>query len=508
MSLNRIAIILLGVVLLPASFYIAYEVHQVSEQEAMMAALYEQQLETLLYSVNQHAWDVVSDWADDLEWKLTQSPDEAGARTFLSRQALSASGVVVLDSLRQSTLWITPDTTIAGPSIVPDSTAWRLRNRLGVGYRQLEPIVLQDTIETKVVLLYALADAGPLHFAGLVLDQNEFIETEVDPKLWDVGRTQFELAICQGDNETPVIATGAVSCVEAEYRRSLWVFPNYFICIQPTEEAATVMLDRRLWRNLSTAGALMIVLLMGVGFVLYTVRREMRLAQMKSDFVSNVSHELRTPLSLIRMFAETLEMGRVRDEAKRQEYYRIIGTETERLTHLINNILDFSRMEAGQKTYRFAPLDLNALVTHTLKLYNYKLTSSGFTAETQLASALPHLQADHDALTEALINLIENAIKYSPDDKHVCVVTERVGDEVALRVTDRGCGISDADQQRIFDKFFRVSTGLVHDTKGTGLGLSLVQHIVQAHNGRVTVASTLGEGSTFSILLPIDTSKR
>ncbi|MEM6644666.1 MAG: ATP-binding protein [Bacteroidota bacterium] len=506
MSLTRISVILLGVVLLPALFYITYEVKQVGEQEAMMMSIYEQQLETLLYSVNQHAWDTMSDWADDLEVELTASPDEAGAKRFLTQQARSISGVVLLDSLRQSTRWLVQDTTVSTPSIVPDSTARRLRRRLGVGYRQLEPIVLQDTTETKVVMLYALEDVGALHFAGLVLDQIQFIETEVDPKLRDVGRTQFDLAICQGASAVPVIATGDVSCTDVAYRRALWVFPNYSICIKPTDQAATAMLDRRLWRNLSTAGGLTVVLLMGVGFVLYTVRREMRLAQMKSDFVSNVSHELRTPLSLIRMFAETLEMGRVLDDAKRQEYYRIIGTETERLTHLINNILDFSRMEAGQKTYRFAPLDLNALVRDTLKLYSYKLSSSGFQVETKLASALPRLRADHDALTEALINLIENAIKYSPDAKHLTVTTERVGRDVALRVTDHGAGIGDADQQRIFDKFFRVSTGLVHDTKGTGLGLSLVQHIVNAHEGHVAVQSALGQGSTFSILLPIPPS--
>ncbi|MEM1094910.1 MAG: ATP-binding protein [Bacteroidota bacterium] len=503
MSLTRISVILLGVVLVPALFYIAYEVKQVDEQEAMMVAVYEQQLETLLYSVNQHAWDTVSDWADALEWELRQAPNADGARDFLSEQPLMTGGVVLIDSLRQSTLWIMQDTTVTSASIVADSTARRLRSRLGVGYRQLEPILLQDAAAVKVVMLYALEDAGALHFAGLVLDQNQFIETEVAPKLRDVGRTQFELAICQGPSAVPVIATGDVSCTDIEYSRALWVFPDHTICIKPTEQAAIAMLDRRLWRNLSTAGGLTVVLLMGVGFVLYTVRREMRLAQMKSDFVSNVSHELRTPLSLIRMFAETLEMGRVRDDAKRQEYYRIIGMETERLTHLINNILDFSRMEAGQKTYRFAPLDLNALVRSTLKLYSYKLSSGGFQVETHLASDLPHLHADHDALTEALINLIENAIKYSPDAKHLAVTTERVDGALALRVTDHGCGISEADQQRVFDKFFRVSTGLVHDTKGTGLGLSLVQHIVNAHDGHMTVESTLGQGSTFSILLPL-----
>jgi two-component system phosphate regulon sensor histidine kinase PhoR len=246
-----------------------------------------------------------------------------------------------------------------------------------------------------------------------------------------------------------------------------------------------------------------IVLLIGAIIVYRNIRRAMELSQMKSDFVSNVSHELRTPLALIRMFIETLELGRIKTEEKKQEYYTIIGQETERLTYLINNILDFSKMEVGKKQYSKSKLELTDLVKQTLDMYQYNLQNRGFNLETDLTPEGLIINADKNAVTEALLNLLDNAVKYSGDSKLISVKTFAENKYGIVEVSDKGIGISSEQQKKIFEKFYRVSTGLTHNTKGSGLGLSIVQHIMNAHEGLVRVNSQPGKGSTFQLKFPL-----
>jgi signal transduction histidine kinase len=245
-------------------------------------------------------------------------------------------------------------------------------------------------------------------------------------------------------------------------------------------------------------------LMLGAGlFLVYSnVRREVHLSKLKSDFVANVSHELKTPVALIRLFAETLELGRVQGEEKEKQYYRIIDKESQRLTQLINNILDFSRIEAGRKEYRFAPADLTRIVDEVLEAYRFQIEQQGFTLEVSVAEDLPEVSVDKEAIGLALINLVNNAIKYSREEKHIRLDVRREGDRVLLSVTDRGIGIAKGEQKKIFDKFYRGEDSLVHATKGSGLGLALVRHIMEAHGGEATVDSAPGRGSTFALALP------
>jgi signal transduction histidine kinase len=255
--------------------------------------------------------------------------------------------------------------------------------------------------------------------------------------------------------------------------------------------------------SLSLSVLMTLILLGGVGLALRTASREIRLSQMKTDFVSNVSHELRTPLSSIRVFGEFLKLGRVKDEEKICEYGEYIETESSRLTQLINNILDFSKIESGRKTYQFERANVENLIGETLRTFDVQLKQQGFgiifeTPRTPLPLAL----VDADALGQAFINLLDNAVKYSGEAKQLHVRLGQKGNFITLSVTDHGIGIPGDEQAKIFEKFYRVSTGLVHDVKGNGLGLSLVAHIVKAHHGRVTVESEPGRGSTFTIHLP------
>lgn len=250
-------------------------------------------------------------------------------------------------------------------------------------------------------------------------------------------------------------------------------------------------------------GGLSLLMIGGLILTYRSVSKEVALARLKSDFVSNVSHELRTPLALIRLYAETLELGRITTDEKMKEYYRIIRKESERLTALINNILDFSRIEAGRKEYDFRETDVAELVRNTLDSYRYQIEQQGFAFEQSIDSEIPVVHVDREAIARALVNLVNNALKYSAQEKFLCVKLYREKGVLKLEVVDRGIGITRREQSKIFEKFYRTGDPLVHNTKGSGLGLSLVRHITHAHGGEVQVESTPGKGSKFTLSLPL-----
>jgi len=259
--------------------------------------------------------------------------------------------------------------------------------------------------------------------------------------------------------------------------------------------------------NVTLSILLALALLGGVAFAFRAADRAIKLSTMKSDFVSNVSHELRTPLASIRVFAELLRLGRVRSPEKIQEYGEYIEAESRRLSGLINNILDFSRIESGRKTYDFTVSDVSEVVAAVLKSFEIRLAPEGFQVHFQgPSSPLPSVEMDPDAISQAVHNLLDNAVKFSGESKEIEVHLSREDDSVVISVEDHGVGIASDEQKKIFERFHRVSTGLVHDVKGSGLGLSIVHHIVQAHRGTVTVRSEVGKGSTFSIHLPVQRS--
>lgn len=250
-------------------------------------------------------------------------------------------------------------------------------------------------------------------------------------------------------------------------------------------------------------GVLSALMIGGLVLTYRSVNKQVALARLKSDFVSNVSHELRTPLALIRLYAETLELGRITTQEKKHEYYSIIRKESERLTALINNILDFSRIEAGRKEYDFRETDIAELVRNTLDSYRYQIEQQGFSLEEQIDTGIPPVRVDREAIARALVNLVNNALKYSDRDKFLGVKLYRSNGVLKLEVVDRGIGIDRSEQARIFEKFYRTCDPLVHNTKGSGLGLSLVQHITHAHGGAVEVESIPGRGSKFTMTLPL-----
>jgi signal transduction histidine kinase len=251
---------------------------------------------------------------------------------------------------------------------------------------------------------------------------------------------------------------------------------------------------------------ILFVMVVGIIVMVRAVIHESEVSRLKSEFVSSVSHELKTPLTLIRMFGETLDTGMVRDEKKRQEFYSIIRKESERLSHLIDNVLDFSRMDTGTKKYNFEEFDLVKVIRDSLEAYKFHIRDNGFEIESVIPEEEIVLKIDKDAVSQALLNLLSNAVKFSKGEKLIKVEVSRNTNSAMISVSDHGIGIPKGELNKIFDKFYRVHSSLVEEKAGSGLGLALVKHIVEAHHGTIDVESESDKGSTFRIKIPLQWS--
>jgi signal transduction histidine kinase len=276
-----------------------------------------------------------------------------------------------------------------------------------------------------------------------------------------------------------------------------WEAALYLMRPQQLQESA---------RSVRRTLALLIVAALGAiacggWIVVADARRQMALAQQKTDFVSNVSHELKTPLTSIRMFAELMQNGA--GEAKRTQYLRIIMFEAERLTRLINNVLDFARLERGQKQFEKRPLDLHALIARTWESHELHLRESGFVTRWEAAPPPYPVLGDADALAQILVNLLSNAEKYCGDRKEVELRTTIEGSHVCVHVLDRGLGVPPGQEQKIFEAFHRAHDSLASGIQGSGLGLTLAQRLAREHDGEITCAPREGGGSEFTLRLPL-----
>jgi signal transduction histidine kinase len=264
--------------------------------------------------------------------------------------------------------------------------------------------------------------------------------------------------------------------------------------------------ERVSFRNRAVYGTLLgifyVVLALGVAYTGRTLYREARLSRLKTDFVSLVSHELRTPLTSIRMFIETLSLGRVQNPAQTQEVLHLLAKETERLSGMIERVLDWAKIEAGHKTYLREAVSVREVVDSAVESFRAHRLDAGSVLSVDLPEDLPPLSADRDALAGALLNLLHHAFKYGGGEKPIQVRARREADGVRLEVEDHGVGIALREQRRIFDRFYRVDNLLTRRSEGSGLGLSIARRIVEAHGGRLTLKSELGKGSCFSVHLP------
>ena len=513
---KKIGIILILIVLTPALFYTAYEINTLDENELIVTQIFEQQLDYILTSVNQEVYNVFKNWADKINYYLTSDSKNLNANLMqLIQYNSTIDGIFLADTSGQIQQYIfnpkyprdnLPNSSDLSGLIGSNYKVIKsLVRKSKTGYLKLERLTLTigDNKQILVFLFIASTPMAEKKIAGMIINSTDFVSQVFTPKIMQINSETLRIGLFETATDKRVNTETEFPEGEVHDKRKLWLFPEYYIAIRLEGQSIEELAQRRFYRSLVLIFFIDFIILIGVGIIYRNIRTEMRLTQMKSDFVSNVSHELRTPLSLIRMFAETLELNRVQTENKKREYYQIIGQESERLTHLINNILDFSKIEAGKKHYHMEVVDLNEIVKDVIRLYSFHLQNKGFHLQNEIISDEKlMINADKDAITEAIINLIDNAMKYSDQDKRIRIKSGVFQDTVFFEIEDHGIGIGIEDQQKVFDKFYRVSTGLVHDVKGTGLGLSLIKYIMEMHNGRVSVESHLGKGSTFRIIFP------
>jgi len=398
----------------------------------------------------------------------------------------------------------TPPASDETLAIIVATTPWQVLSYRGVPVDSPAITVDERNLPYRIILNPITDDASMLvGIAGMVLD-NEFFRREVLPSIARKARPAF-LPDADEPGVSLLLRTRSQPepGVHGVTRPLSFVFSDFSLLVDAADFAPGRWAKASFAFNMALSALLAALLLGGILLALRTANRAMKLSQMKSEFVSNISHELRTPLASIRMFAELLRLGKTSSTEKVREYGEYIDAESRRLSRLIDNILDFSRIESGRKVYRFVRGDLLELVEAVVHSFEVRLRHDGFIVRFfPPGGAFPEVEMDGDAVSQALHNLLDNAVKYSGASREIAIRLAPDGDGVILSVQDHGIGIPRDEQEKIFDRFHRVGTGLVHDVKGSGLGLSIVHHIVKAHRGHVAVESEPGKGSTFSIWLP------
>ena len=386
---------------------------------------------------------------------------------------------------------------------------FRVLNQEGRGTSSA--LIIEDRYPENRVALKPIIDnhSRVVGAAGMIIDRELFSKVYLPQTIQNTlprffpGKQDSVIVTVYDEKNEVIYSTQPVKGQDDE----TWIYMPYYsdwrLAIRSSQLTPEQWAAWNFKLNLTLSILMTVALLSGLLLALRAAQRQIRLSQMKTDFVSNVSHELRTPLASIRVFGEFLKHGRVQEQEKIREYGEYIETESRRLTQLINNILDFSRIESGRKTYDFEPALPGDLVHSTLKTFDIQLKQRGFSVHLhEPALPLPAVCVDSEAISQALINLLDNAVKYSGEAREIEIYLGRHDRFVTISVMDHGIGLRREDHHKVFEKFYRVCTGLVHETRGSGLGLSLVKHIVEAHRGRVTVESEPGRGSTFTIHLP------
>lgn len=372
-----------------------------------------------------------------------------------------------------------------------------------------EPYRLSRTIEGRDILLLAAWIPGrdgheTAGILGIQLDNHRLSGEVLAEALSGAGLGDGAEAVVADLSGQPLTRGGrptTVTPLATEYFEGN--FPPWRIELFKSHAQGSGILDLRRNFYFWTILTLVVVLAFGAFLIARTIGQEMEILKTKSDFVSSVSHEFKTPLTSIHSLMERLVDGKVRDPGKMDQYFAIIAQDTDRLTRLVNNLLDFSKIEEGKKEYVFADTDVARIAKEQVEAFRKDQVQAGPEIRLEVAGEIPALRADADALSRALANLLGNAVKFTPAGKAVRVGLRRDGENIVLEVEDEGIGIHQDDIGKVFEKFFQGRNTHDLSARGTGLGLTLVKHIAEAHGGKVLVESQVGRGSKFTLVLPI-----
>ena len=357
---------------------------------------------------------------------------------------------------------------------------------------------LPKSVEEKAFLAgyVLLAEKSAL---GVLFDEKEIAAKRLPDLIQAVGLDEdYQVSL-----EISPDQTSAGPLASMSVRNHTRPFPPWILRLSAKESASSASrFGSRKTVYIMMALLLITAIFSGGVMTIRGMAKEMELVRMKTDFVATVSHELRTPLTSIRYISELLKQGRVAEEDRKGQYYETLSNESERLGRIIENILDFSKIEAGMKEYKFERTETGAFTAEVAGRFREMIASKNFTLRVEIAPDLPSVLMDAEAFGRALLNILDNAVKYSGEASEVEFSASPDGEIVQWQVTDQGLGIAPQDQFRIFDRFFRSKHGAEPNLKGSGIGLMIAKHIVEAHRGSISVESELGRGSTFIVKIP------
>jgi two-component system phosphate regulon sensor histidine kinase PhoR len=527
-SIAKMVLIFIVALLIPILSYTIYQYMQSNENEDLLKSIYSRQLQTILFSINQKSDDMFKSLTVDLSATLQATDREAWHNAMLKDLTLQPGiiATVVRTGVEKVIFYGYRDDAgrFKGQCVMNMEQLLQERNAeitlmrkhaRDERYIKHLAVPLKAGLEKEVALLIfpvIIQDSSVL--AGFVIDKTIYIEevlgrefssmNDTELRGSEMGDSNFIFAVRNRNTNRTLYSTEEAPVQLFEKSEKFWILDDLDIMVKMSGTNINEIARNQTRRNLMVLALVNIGLIVGVLYILRYVSLEMALAEMKTDFVANVSHEFRTPLALIRMYTETLAMGRVKAE-KKKYYYKTIVSESTRLTQLINNILDFSKIQMRKKHYHLGDTDLTAVLMKALSSYKFHLDKHNFELKLEVEEGLPIIQADKEAVTQAIVNLLDNAIKYSRDLKVIEIMLKRNNSSLNLSITDHGIGIAETEQNKIFEKFYRIGSSLEHNTKGSGLGLSLVHHIMHVHHGKITVKSKPGKGSTFSLIFPVKT---
>jgi signal transduction histidine kinase len=338
---------------------------------------------------------------------------------------------------------------------------------------------------------------GPLlkkHLARLASSSSDIFDNQAEGAIFDGGGKRV--------GSSPPEVSGPFT-VQERISKRMDVLPGWTMRAELSKGTAVLFDQTHFARGVSVFFMITGILIAALVMIGMTTARELEVSRTKTEFVASMSHEFKTPLSIIRGFVETLHLNRVRDDFQREEYFRIIEAEIHRLSNMIDRVLEVSKIEAGLKHYEPEVVNVGELIEETLTSLSHELDKKAFLVERDIEIRLPEAHVDPLAFSQALLNLITNAVKYSDTEKKIVVRAVCNRDRLEISVSDCGIGIPKREQVRIFERFYRAGQSAAK-TAGAGLGLSLVKHFAEAHGGEVRVTSAPGKGSMFVICLPVN----
>jgi two-component system, OmpR family, phosphate regulon sensor histidine kinase PhoR len=510
-SLRKIGLLILSVIILPILVFSVFEIGNLRQNEKVIQNIYKNQLDAILFSINQYSDDFVSNLAGRIENSQNNSrPDTIPDLTRLFNEIPAVISLIQLDNNLEflSSLPYSHRDSTSVPEIISrlsssGKTLQQLQTYMRGGYRKITTIGKTDR-DMQLIVFYTLVRDHYI-INVLVLDPRKFISRILDPKIQEITKDKFYIVAYHAGEDLPFYTSNKqYNPGKIENKESFWLLEEYQMGIELKDITIADLARDRTKRNLVLVVLMDTVLLFGTWLIFRNVRKQVEFSQLKSDFVSNVSHEIRTPLSLISMYIETLEMERVKDPLKIKEYYSVILNETTRLSGIVNRILSFSQIESNKRKYVFGETDINEIVESTALTFRYSIENKGFSYSFEPGENLPQIKADREAIADAFMNLIDNAMKYSTQNKVIIVRTGLYQNFVYVEVEDHGIGISEKDKKYIFDKFYRVTQmNLANKVKGSGLGLAIVKHVMDIHEGKIYVRSAPGSGSLFRLSFPV-----